>query len=291
MTINSKELAYLMFRSSLTDYQQSPVHLEPSQLAKIEALAHRQYDLQRRVLASSEAQEVVVSSSQVNSALAEIHRYYPSEEDFQQDLNTQGIDYPSFREALCRQIQTEAVLKLVGDKATLISELDAKIYYYMHLEHFQKPERRTGRRILITINPQYPESTRRAARKRLFSIATRLRRKPQSFAEQAKRYSECPETAPQGGLMSQVEPGQLPPQLDEVFFAMEEKQLSKIIETPEGFHLLLCEKIHARETMSFEEAQPHILEKLQQRRRQIYQENWLKQLQPLEVSSSFSVSL
>lgn len=291
MTINSKDLAYLILRSSLTDYHQSPVHLEPTQLAKVEALAHRQYDLQTRVLASSEAQDVVVSPSQINAALTEIHQYYPTEEEFQQDLTTQGIDYPSFQEALYRHIQTEAVLKLIGDKATLISELDAKIYYYMHLDHFQKSETRTVRHILIAINPQHPESTRRAARKRLFSIATRLRRKPQSFAEQAKRYSECPTTAAQGGLMGQVEQGQLSSQLDETIFAMQEKQLSKIVETPHGFHLLFCEKIHPKGPMSFEEAQPHILEKLQQRRRQIYQENWLKQLQPIEEPTSFSVSL
>jgi len=281
MMIN-RDLSYLILRAALNDYQQSPVHLGASQLAKVEAQARYQYDLQVRILASPEAQETVVSSSQLERAAAEVRKYYSTDQEFHQDLSDNGMDYTSFRQALYHQVQADIILQLVGDKASTISDLDAKIYYYMHLDQFQQPEIRIARQILIAINPQHPESTRRAARKRLFSIATRLRRKPQSFAEQAKKHSECHLTAPHGGLMGQVMRGQLNPQLEESLFSMQEKQISKIIETPSGFHLLFCEKIYPASPMPFEEAQLHILEKLQQRRRQIYQNNWLKQLQLAE---------
>jgi peptidyl-prolyl cis-trans isomerase C len=142
------------------------------------------------------------------------------------------------------------------------------------------------RQILIVINPKNPENTRRSARKRLFNIAIRLRRKPQSFAEQAKKYSECP-NASEGGLIGQVSRGTLSPELDEVLFALQENEISRIIESPVGFHLLLCEAIHpAGAPLSFEEAEPHILELLQARRGELYQQNWLEQLPPVKPTTA-----
>lgn len=277
-TTDKLDLAYLKFQTAFNLYQTSPADLDSTQLAEVDAQTRHQYDIETRVLVSPEARDITVSSSQLDQALAAIQDYYSDENQFQQELANNGMSYEGLRDAVARQLRVETVLEQVAARAEPVNELDAKIYYYMHPDQFQQPETRTVRQILIAINPKNPENTRRSARKRLFNIAIRLRRKPQSFAEQAKKYSECP-NASEGGLIGQVSPGTLSPELDEVLFALQENEISRIIESPVGFHLLLCEAIHpSGAPLSFEEAEPHILELLQARRGELYQKNWLEQL-------------
>lgn len=276
-TLDRTDLAFLILRTALNLYQKSPTDLPAPELATVENQARLQYEIEALVLASPEAIEVIVPTSQLEMAVAEIQNHYTNEEQFQQDLVNHGMDLENFRQALYRQLRVETVLKRVGARAEPVNETDAKIYYYMHPDQFQQPELRTTRHILITINPEYPENTRRAARKRLFNIAIRLRRRPQTFAEQAKKHSECT-TALEGGLLGAVSRGQLYPELDEALFSLQLHEISKIVESPLGFHLLLCEEIHPAGLISFEEATPDLLATLQERRREFYQNHWLQQL-------------
>jgi nitrogen fixation protein NifM len=285
-TTDKLDLAYLKLQTALNLYQKSPADLDSTQLAEVSAQTRHQYDIEVRVLASPEARDITVSSSQLDHALTEIQSYYSDDNQFQQELANNGLSYEGLRDAVARQLRVETVLEQVAARADPVNELDAKIYYYMHPDQFQQPETRTVRQILIAINPKNPENTRRSARKRLFNIAIRLRRKPQSFAEQAKKYSECP-NASEGGLIGQVSPGTLSPELDEVLFVLQENEISRIIESPVGFHLLLCEAIHpSGASLSFEEAEPHILELLQARRGELYQKNWLEQLPAVKTENS-----
>ncbi len=276
-TLDRTDLAFLILRTALNLYQKSPTDLPAPELATVENQARLQYEIETSVLASPEAVEVIVPTSQLDMAVAEIQNRYNDEDEFQQNLFKHDMDLESFRRALYRQLRVETVLEQVRARAEPVNETDAKIYYYLHPDQFQQPELRTTRHILIAINPEYPENTRRAARKRLFNIAIRLRRRPQTFVEQAQKHSECT-TALEGGLLGTVSRGQLYPELDEALFNLQLHEISKIVESPLGFHLLLCEEIHPAGLISFEEATPNILAALQDRRREFYQNHWLQQL-------------
>ncbi|MCU7493077.1 MAG: parvulin peptidyl-prolyl isomerase [Ignavibacteria bacterium] len=71
------------------------------------------------------------------------------------------------------------------------------------------------------------------------------------FATMAKRYSEDPGTAQQGGDLGFSKRGRLVPEFESAAFALENGQLSDIVESPFGFHIIqLIEKrgetVHAR---------------------------------------------
>lgn len=72
-----------------------------------------------------------------------------------------------------------------------------------------------------------------------------------NFADMAKRYSEDPGSAEQGGDLGFVKKGVFYPEFESAAFALNTGQLSGVIETPVGFHIIqLLEKrgeaIHAR---------------------------------------------
>ncbi len=189
-------------------------------------------------------------------------------------MTRNGIDVAGLRAALHRELKVEAVLERVGSRAATVGDVDITIYYHMHKHRFHKPETRTARHILITINPDFPENRRAAALARIETIAQRVRRKPKRFAEQAQKYSECP-TAMQGGLLGQLPRGQLYPELDMALFSLSPGRVSETIESSLGFHLLLCEAVHPAGPISLKEARPRIREILKKRGRRMCQRSWL----------------
>jgi peptidyl-prolyl cis-trans isomerase C len=270
-------LAYHVLRTALNRFGKPPADLDAHQRAAIEYEARKEYVLEDRILGSVEARDVIIPTALVESSLQTVKSRYEDGDAFHAELARNRMDEEALREALRRELAVEAVLDRVAARAARVSEVDAMIYYYMHLDRFNQPETRTVRQILVTVNDDFAENRRDAAQERIVQIQRRLQHKPHRFGEQAHKHSECP-SALNGGLLGQLPRGQLYAELDTVLFAMEEGQISEPVESEMGFHLLYCERIHAAGPASFAEAKERILELLRKRRRRMCQRTWLSSL-------------
>ncbi len=77
--------------------------------------------------------------------------------------------------ALRRELVFDAILQRVGARHPPVEEIDAWLYYELHRERLTRPERRTARHILITLNEAYPENRRAAVLARIEHLADQLR--------------------------------------------------------------------------------------------------------------------
>ncbi|OYY93940.1 MAG: nitrogen fixation protein NifM [Hydrogenophilales bacterium 28-61-23] len=271
-------LAYLELKTAQSLFGKSPAELAEDERAKVRNLADRQMGLEARVLNAPEARDAMVPQVSLQAALEEIRKRYPEEAEFSADLERNGLDTESFLAALERELRVEAILEKVGTRATQVAEIDVDLYYHYHPDQFRRPETRRARHILVTVNPDMPDNTVEAARTRIEAVAARLAKSLKRFDEQALKHSECP-TAMQGGVLGDVPRGQLYPELDAALFGMQAGQLSGVLESPLGFHLLLCEAITPERVLSLNQARAPIRDMLEQRRKRICQQAWLKQLQ------------
>lgn len=278
-------LAYQLLKAALEKFQKTPSELDRGQLEAISRLAERQHQLEARVLASAEARDVVVPDTVVNSAMTKIEERYGTHDEFLEDLARNSMSLESLRAALQRELAVESVLERVGARAATVSDLDISIYYHLHRDRFHIPATRTARHILITINPQFPENSRASAFERASDIAARLKKKPKRFAEMAQLHSECP-TALKGGLLGRVPKGQLFPELDTVLFKMAAGEISDVVESSLGFHVMLCEQVHNGGSVSLADARPRIREILVKRGQRMCQRNWIASLSKTEQSSN-----
>ena len=89
------------------------------------------------------------------------------------------------------------------------------------------------------------------------------------------KFSECP-TAMQGGKLGRVNRGVLFPTLEEKLFAMKAGDISDVIESPLGFHVLYCEEVHNEGPVPLNVALPQIIEKLTEKNRQKHLRSWIK---------------
>lgn len=270
-------VAYLALKAAQKLYGKIPDALQPAEFERVKHMAQQQHELETRVLAAPEARDAMVPPATVQAAMQEIRSRYPNEDDFADDLARNGLDEAGFAEALERELKVEAILEKVATRAANVSDIDVELYYQYHPDQFLRPETRLARHILITVNDTIPENTRDAARRRIADIAVRLQKEPGRFEEQALKHSECP-TALDGGKLGDLPRGKLFPELDQALFELKAGEVSGVLESELGFHVLRCDAITEANVLSMAEAKPHIRKLLEQKRKRVCQQAWVKKV-------------
>jgi peptidylprolyl isomerase/peptidyl-prolyl cis-trans isomerase C len=265
---------YNLLRAALVLFKKSPAELTAAELQQAKTQALNEFRIESQVLNTPEAAAVIITGQELQLAYQEIRERYDDDEGLLNDLERNQLDKPSLQAALHRQCKVNTVLELVASRAPAISDVDIGIYYHLHAAQFNLPERREACHIFISINPDYPENTQETALIRAQELAEKLRKKPHKFADLALRHSECP-TALQGGVLGTVTRGTLYPELDAVLFNLKSGQVSDVVKSEIGFHLLLCQRIQKAETLSLAKATPKIRLLLTERARRTCQRTWV----------------
>ncbi len=268
---------YLTLKLAHELYGKLPEALAPDERNQVDTVARRQQAIEQRILATPEASSVVLPTLVLEHALAEIRRRFANDREYHAELDRAGLTPDRLRAALERDLKIEALLEQVAHRTPPVSDTDIEIFFLQHRARFVKPETRTLRHILVTINDTPPGSTRAAARKKIEQIHARLLKEPERFSEQALKHSECP-TAMHDGLLGEVPRGKLYPELEEAAFALETSGLSGVVETELGFHVVLCERIEPERDVTLDEIRARIRKHLETERRQAFQKAWVKKL-------------
>jgi len=277
MTVIEKPIqleTYNLLRAALALFKKSPYELTEAELQQAQIQALNEFRIESRVLNTPEAAAVIITDQELQRAYQEIRDRYDDEDAFFSDLEKNQLSKASLQAALHRQCKVNTVLEAIASHAPAISDIDIGIYYHLHAEQFNRPERREVSHIFISINPDYAENTPEAALSRARELAEKLHKKPHKFADLALRHSECP-TALQGGVLGIVPRGTLYPELDAVLFNLKPGEVSDAVKSEIGFHVLLCKSIQKAETLSLAKATPKIRQLMKERARRTCQRAWL----------------
>jgi peptidyl-prolyl cis-trans isomerase C len=274
---------YNLLRAALALFKKSPDELTEAELQQAKNQALNELRIEYQVLNTQEASAVIITEQELQQAYREILGRYDDEDALFMDLKKNQLNKDSLLAALHRQCKINTVLELVASRAPATTDADIGIYYHMHSEQFHRPEKREVCHIFISINPDYPENTVEAALLRAEEIAEKLRKKPHKFADLALKHSECP-TALQGGVLGSVPRGTLYPELDIALFNLKPGEISKVLRSEIGFHVLLCKSIQKAETLSLAKAAPQIRQLINDRARRTCQRAWLAGLATSEES-------
>lgn len=141
-----------------------------------------------------------------------------------------------------RKVQYAAfALNQVPGGPPQVSGADIQRYYNEHQKQFQVPEQVEVRHILIKVPAKADAQTVSAAQAKAQGILKQLQGGA-NFAELAKKYSDDPGSKEQGGELGFVQHGATVPEFDRTAFSLKAGQLSEVIRTQFGFHILQVEK-------------------------------------------------
>ncbi len=264
---------YLELKLSWQLFQKAPETLSDPERNRLLEVAARQNTLEQRILASAEAATVVVPATTLAQRVAEVRQRYPSDDDFVHDLERSGLNEATLGEAVERDLRVESVLEKVASASEPVSAVDAEIYYRLHPDAFDRPEARQLRHILITYNNDKEKAKALAQLDQLRSTV----KNAQKFGEAALRHSQCP-TALEGGKLGIVKRQQLYTELEPAAFALAEGEISAVLESPIGLHIVRCDEILPNGMLPFAEVRQRIIERLTDKRRSEAQKAWIKAL-------------
>jgi peptidyl-prolyl cis-trans isomerase C len=165
---------------------------------------------------------------------------------------------------------TESILfdRYVRDMVapTVVPEGDLRAFYEAHKEEFRKPERMHARHIIVT--PQAGQvfnetgsdaNTEDAALAKITRIETQIKRGDMTFVEAARAYSEDI-SAPDGGDLGWFPVGTMVPEFEQAAAKLAKGQMSGIVRTQFGYHLIEMIDRQPSELASYNEVRRDIRE-------------------------------
>jgi len=174
----------------------------------------------------------------------------------------------AWREELKRRLIIEKIMERVTGGEVSIKKEEALKYYRAHRKDYNMPEKVRARMIVV------------ASEEEAQKIREGLTKK--NFAGNAKKVSLSPE-AKKGGDLGFFARGEMPEEIEKAVFGLKTGEISSIIKTEYGYHiLLLSSRLRARR-LSFKEAREDINDKLRQRKREARLVQWINSLKKKTV--------
>lgn len=186
-------------------------------------------------------------------------------------------EYKTQVEANSQQLLINMLLQSKVDKKIKVTEDDAKAYYKNNADQFKATEERRARHILI--------KSENEANDILGQV-----RSGSDFAELAKKYSIDP-SGKNGGELGWFSRGQLVPEFESAVYELKNKNdISNVVKTKFGFHIIQLEDINMRPKMEFADVKDQITRQLMAQSQQKLTANYLSSLRKLynvkEMNSS-----
>ncbi|MDF1485272.1 SurA N-terminal domain-containing protein [Ramlibacter sp. H39-3-26] len=179
-------------------------------------------------------------AAQVNPGDADIEAYYTSHAANFQVPEQASVEY--------------LVLDLAAVKSGLsVSEDELRTYYKENLERFAGKEERRVSHILVAATKDAPAAEREKAKARAEELLAQVRKAPQTFADVARKNSQDPGSAPQGGDLNFFARGAMVKSFEDTAFALKKGEISDVVATDFGYHIIEVTDIKTPHQPSFEE--------------------------------------
>jgi peptidyl-prolyl cis-trans isomerase D len=118
------------------------------------------------------------------------------------------------------------------------TEEEIKAWYKSNEARYKQAEQRQASHILLRADKGAPEVEIKAAQTKAEQILAQLKASPTDFAKLAKQYSQDPGSAEKGGDLGYFGRGMMVKLFEEAAFSLKENQLSDVVRSDFGFHLI-----------------------------------------------------
>lgn len=214
----------------------------------------------------SKARGIKVDDTEVNQKVQELRGQFPSQEAFDAALKTRGMTEESLRHDASVDLSVNKLMDTQVAGAAAATDTDAKDFYDKNPDKFKQEERIRASHILIHVDQNAPPAVRAKAKAQIESILKQAR-SGADFATLARKYSQD-DSAQAGGDLNYFSPGQMVPQFDAVAFKLKVGQISDVVTTEFGYHIIKVTDRKPARTVPFDEAKPQIMQFLTEQKKQ-----------------------
>lgn len=232
---------------------------------------------ERLLEAQAKELSVEATDAQVDAAIDDIKRKNQlNDEQLDRALDEQGLDRSSFRRQLKRDIEAFRILEMKVKTRIKVTDEDVRSWYQAHPNEFAGEERVRARHIFLPVPAEATPAQEAAVRAQGEIIRNRLLA-GEDFATVARQVSKGPSAA-EGGDLGFLKRGTIQPELEKVVFSLQENQISGLIRTKPGFHIIKVEERKAAGRQPFDAVKDSIRDRLVGERVETQRSQYLAEL-------------
>lgn len=208
--------------------------------------------------------EIKDLDTQIDAKLAQGKARFKDENDFKNAIKDLEMDEKDLREYTRRDLLISHFVETTFVSKVAVSEAEIRAFYDSNPEKFKRDETVKASHILIGTDSVASADDKKKAREK----AEKLRKEltgGADFAVLAKGNSTCP-SSQQGGDLGSFSKGQMVPPFEKAAFALKPGEISDVVETQFGYHIIKVTEKKGAETVDFTDARGRIEEFLKRQK-------------------------
>ncbi|MBI5178624.1 MAG: peptidylprolyl isomerase [Nitrospinae bacterium] len=186
---------------------------------------------------------------------------FGSEDEFKKWMGQQATTAAEIKDNIREDLTIRALIEERVLKGVKVTEADAQKYYNGNKNMFQAPEMIRARHIIIRLEPDADKEKKDAAAKKMAEIQAKLKA-GEKFEDLAKQYGED-STKALGGDLGLRPRGALVKEFEDVAFALKAGQVSGVVTTQFGLHLIKLEEKKPAGIMAFKDVKDDVVRGLE----------------------------
>ncbi|MFB0524042.1 MAG: peptidylprolyl isomerase [Phycisphaerae bacterium] len=226
---------------------------------------------------------IIVTEEEVISRVREILATQQpplSLEQYHERLAERGQSFDEYKNEFRKQLGYQKLMEPQWADQIKVTEDDAREYYSENQKQFEVPEQVRASHILIkpdTSDPNIDPNEAKAGAKAKAEDLLKQIKENADFAELAKAHSGCPSAA-RGGDLGFFSKGQMVAPFEKAAFDLKPGQLSDIVETKFGYHIIKVTDRKDAQVIPFEQTGDDIINGLIRKKQSEFIKNYIQSL-------------
>jgi len=219
--------------------------------------------IEREVLyQQSQKAGIQITDKTVDDQLAGIKKRFPNETEFKNALSKMKLSEDEVKGQIKRGLSIKELIDQQITSKVVVTDEESKAYYDKNQQMFKQPEQIKASHILVKVDAKADDAKKTAARKKIEEVQQKLK-DGGDFAVLAKEYSEGPSST-KGGDLGYFRRGQMVPPFEEAAQALKPNEVSDVVETRFGYHLIKVFDTKPEETLAYADVKDKIIQRMKQ---------------------------
>jgi len=197
-------------------------------------------------------------------------------EQFENILKSEGGNFDDYKKNISDQILVSRIVRMHVNSASSPGERSLRKYYRKNKKNFFVPEEMMLSHIMLIEESDSSDKEKQLLKKKAEEILRRIQA-GENFSKLAKKYSDDV-TAHTGGQLGVVGRGTMLPEFEEVAFGLKVGEVSNLVKTMNGIHIIKCDNIIPGYTKEFKLVKSEIRNMVSSKIRKSKYREWMSEL-------------
>lgn len=264
--------------STLIKDAEKKMPLNDDSKAKLKAVALERLIDKKLIDQKIKELDIKVSEEEVRQSIEEVKKQNNlSQEKLVAALAVQGLSYDQYKAQLKEQLERLRLMSQEVRSKIQVGITEIMDYYNANRAKYGEEDLFRARHIFFKIKKDAPAEEVKRVMATAMSVLYEAR-SGKDFAELAKKYSDDPGAAKDGGELGSFKKGEMLPEIESAVTTMKPGEISDLINTPAGLHIIKLEKKSLGSIKTFDEAKVEIEEILYKKKSEERFNKWVDDL-------------